>query len=199
VKIADAPFTIAMIVICWIVFAIDFFGGGGRELGPLMTAGAVIPTLIQQGQWWRFFTAGFLHFSIAHIAFNTYALFQAGTFVEFSYGSARYAAIYLVALVAGDYAAYFTTIGSQAVTAGASGAIMGVFGAMAVLAFKLPALRGQLLRAAILPIVLTLGYGFMNPGISNAAHIAGVLSGALVALVLRPARAMRFASQQEPL
>jgi len=159
---------------------------------PLMLAGAIIPSAIESGQWWRLFTGAFLHFNVAHIGFNTYALFQAGTFVEFAFGSWRYGLIYLVALVVGDVAAFETTRGTGGITAGASGAIMGVFGAMAVLGLKLPALRGQLLRAAILPIALTLGYGFMNPGISNAAHIGGVLAGAVVALALKPAGAQRL-------
>jgi len=195
VRIASAPLTIGLIVVCWLVFAADSFLPGPRPegLGPLMLAGAIIPAAVESGQWWRLFSAGFLHFNTAHIAFNTYALFQAGTFVEFAFGSWRYGLIYLVALIAGDVAAFETTRGTGGVTAGASGAIMGVFGAMAVLGVKLPALRSQLLRAAILPIALTLGYGFINPGISNAAHIGGVLAGAFVALLLRPAGAQRFA------
>lgn len=66
---------------------------------------------------------------------------------------------------------------------------MGVFGAIAVLGLKVPPLRHVLLNNAVLPILLTLGNGFINPGISNAAHIGGVIAGALVALALRPARA----------
>lgn len=199
-RIADAPFTIAVIVLCWIVFALDFFLPGPHQqgFGQLMLAGAIIPSAIQSGQWWRLITAGFLHFNLTHIFFNTYALLQAGTFVEYAYGSIRYVVIYAVALFVGSLVAYYTTIGTSDITAGASGAIMGVFGAMAVLAIKLPVLRGQLLRAALLPIVLTLGYGFLNSGISNAAHIGGVVSGAAVALALRPRIAARLVGSDEP-
>ena len=96
--------------------------------------------------------------------------------------------IYTVALIGGGIAAYFYTIGTNDVTAGASGAIMGVFGAMGILAIKLPPLRRELAQAAIVPIILTLGYGFFNPNISNAAHIGGVICGAVMAALLTPAR-----------
>jgi len=143
---------------------------------------------VLHGQWWRLITMGFVHFGWAHIFFNSYALFQAGALVEYIYGTPRYAVIYSISLLGGSIAAYLTTIGSQVVTAGASGAIMGVFGAMVVLGLKLPPLRRELVQSAVLPILLTLGYGFMNPGISNAGHIGGVITGMLVATLLRPAR-----------
>lgn len=197
-RAAHARITIGIIAICWIVFALGYVVPGPRPEGfsPLLLAGAIIPSAIAAGQWWRLITAGFLHFSLVHIFFNTYALFQAGSFVEYAYGSARYILIYTGALIVGSLAAYYTTIGSNEITAGASGAIMGVFGAMAVLAFKLPAIRGDLLRAALLPILLTLGYGAMNSNISNAAHIGGVIAGAIIALPLRPQIEARLAGRE---
>lgn len=184
-----AWFTNLMLLGCWAVFLIDLVLPHQGQLGLLAQLFVLYPPAIEQGQWWRLFTAGFIHFGWPHILFNSYALFQVGPLVEYVYGSGRYAAIYLAALLGGSIAAYVTTAGTQEVTAGASGAIMGVFGAMAILGFKLPPLRRELLQNAALPILLTLGYGFTNPGISNAAHIGGVVTGALVALALRPARA----------
>jgi rhomboid protease GluP len=183
-----APFTTAMLFIFWAVFLLDRLSAHGGATGQFMAAGAIVPSLVLQGQWWRLITYGFLHFNFVHILFNSYALFQAGVFVEYVYGSSRYAAIYTVALIGGGIAAYLDTIGTGAYTAGASGAIMGVFGAMAVLAIKLPPLRRELAQAAIVPIVLTLGYGFFNANISNAAHIGGVVCGAIMAAFLTPAR-----------
>lgn len=184
-----AWFTNLMLVTCWAVFLIDLVLPHQGQLGLLAQLGVLYPPAVEQGEWWRLITSGFIHFGWPHIIFNSYALFQAGALVEYVYGSKRYATIYLAALLGGSIAAYVTTIGTQVVTAGASGAIMGVFGAMAVLALKLPPLRRELLQNALLPIILTLGYGFTNPGISNAGHIGGVLTGALVAFLLRPARA----------
>jgi rhomboid protease GluP len=182
-RLGTAPFTVTMVALCVIIFAVDFFMNGA-----LQPALAVHPASIQQGQWWRLITAGFVHNGLPHIFFNMYALLQAGSFVEFCYGTPRYALIYVAALLAGNIAAFVTTLGHDVHTLGASGAIMGVFGAMAILGFKLPRLRGALLQAALLPILLTLGYGLIVPFISNAAHIGGVLAGALVALMLNPVR-----------
>ena len=189
-RLGSAPFTLAMIAICVVVYGVDWL-----MQGTLTRAGALYPPLVQDGQWWRLITSGFLH-DIArpqHLLFNMIALLQAGAFVEFCYGTPRYAVIYLVSLLGGSVAAYYTTLGQNVYTLGASGAIMGVFGAMAVLAFKLPQLRRALLQSAILPILLTLGVGAFNPGISNAAHIGGVLTGAFVALVLSPVRGRELA------
>lgn len=183
-----APFTISMIGIFWVVFALDGLSPHPYGLGALMTGGAIIPDDVVHGQWWRLITSGFLHFNLMHIFFNSYALFQAGTFVEYVYGSPRYAIIYVAALIGGAIAAYLTTIGTMQITAGASGAIMGVFGAMAVLAFKLPPLRNELWRAASIPILLTLGYGFFNAHISNAGHIGGLISGIIAAWAITPER-----------
>ncbi len=186
---ATAPFTTSMLAICWIVFAVGFLGGGpdvqARSAG-------LIPTAVAQGEWWRIVTGAFLHGNFTHILFNSIALYQSGLFVEYAYGSARFAAIYLFALLSGGLAAYASTIGTDIATIGASGAIMGVFGAMAVLGFKLPALRQALLQSAIMPIVLTLGYGFTHANISNAGHIGGLIGGAFAALLLTPARTSRF-------
>ncbi|HXM18837.1 MAG TPA: rhomboid family intramembrane serine protease [Candidatus Tumulicola sp.] len=180
----NVPVTMAVIAICVIVFAIDYLQGGA-----LTNAGAVTPALVKGGEWWLLITGGFLHASVPHILFNMLALFQAGTFVEFAYGSPRYALIYVAGLIAGNLA---VTVLSPAPAIGASGAIMGVFGAMVVLGFKLPAMRGPLLRAAGFPILLTLANGFINPYISWQAHVGGLLGGALVAQVLTPARASLF-------
>ena len=75
-------------------------------------------------------------------------------------------------------------------------AIMGVFGAMGVLGFKLPHARRALLQSALFPIVLTLGNGLLNPGISNAGHIGGLIGGVLVAAVLTPARAAMLRGEE---
>jgi rhomboid protease GluP len=193
-----APVTLTVLAACWLAFAFDFFvSGGHQELGPLVAAGQIVPSLIQAGQWWRIVTSGFLHYGIIHIAFNSYALFQVGVLVEYVYGSARFFIIYFVALITGGLAAYYWTIGTDRATAGASGAIMGVFGAMGVLGFKLPHARSALLQSALFPIVLTLGNGIANTNISSSGHIGGLIGGVLVAAVLTPARAAMLRGDQD--
>lgn len=193
-RLSTAPLTLALIAVNIILYGIDFFSGGKLSLRYWL-----LPSGVQHGEWWRIITYGFMHGSWPHVLINMYALLQAGAFVEYCYGTPRYAIIYFIGLVGGGVAAYLTSIVTDVPTVGASGAIMGVFGAMAVLGLKLPRLRGELLRAAIFPIVLTLGYGLLIPNISNWGHIGGLLAGGLTALLLNPVRGRELApiSQDE--
>ena len=186
-----AVFTTSMLALCWIVFVVDAVAsravGGVGSIGTLL---ALIPEDVLVGhQWWRIATYGFVHAGIAHIVINSIALFQAGDVVEYIYGTRAYAVIYLAALIGGGLAAFFTTVGTGAITVGASGAIMGIFGAMLVLGYKLPPLRRELVRSSLVPIVLVLLYGLFMKNISNAAHIGGLLAGGLTALFLTPKQA----------
>jgi rhomboid protease GluP len=190
-----------MLGLCWMVFVVDAVAtravGGFGSIGAAL---ALIPEAVLAGQWWRVVTYGFVHAGIAHIVVNSIALFQAGDIVEYIYGTRAYALIYMAALVGGGLAAFFTTVGTGAITVGASGAIMGIFGAMLVLGYKLPPLRRELVRSALVPIVLVLLYGFFMKNISNAAHIGGLIAGGLAALFLTPkqARQMIRLFQSEP-
>ncbi len=185
-----AVFTTIMIALCWLVFVVDLISprpGGGP--GELSAALALVPEAVLAGQWWRLVTYGFVHAGIAHIVINSIALFQVGDFVEYVYGTRRYAIIYLVALVGGGFAAYLTTVGTGVWTVGASGAIMGLFGAMVVLAYKLPPLRRELLRSAVVPIILVFAYGVFMKNISNAAHVGGLIAGSAAAWIITPQHA----------
>jgi rhomboid protease GluP len=178
----------ALIAINIILYGVDAFTNHA-----LAQKYEMLPSAVQHGEWWRFVTYGFMHGSWPHVLINMYALLQAGAFVEYCYGTPRYAIIYAFGLVGGGIAAYLTTISSDVPTVGASGAILGVFGAMVILAFKLPRLRSELLRAGILPILLTLGYGLFNPNVSNWGHIGGLLLGGLAAVLLTPVRGRELA------
>jgi len=192
VTLLKAPVTLTLVIINVIVYVADLLTGHA-----LLAAGALYPPAVQAGEWWRMVTNGFLHFNLTHIGSNMIALSIAGPLVEYCYGGVRYSAIYMLALLGGSVLAYYTTIGTNAETAGASGAIMGVFGAMVVLAFKLPRAREALLRTAAFPIILTIGYGFYNSGVSMAGHIGGLVTGSLVALVLNPVRGRELAPVED--
>lgn len=185
-----APVTIALVVANILVFIADQLTPANPDSGlhALMLSGAIIPELVRNGEYYRIVTAGFLQFSLAHIGFNMYALTQAGMVVENLWGSGRFAFIYFAALLAGGIAAYETTLGQHVVTAGASGAIMGLFGAIFALGIRVPRLRRTLVGWALFPIVATLANGFVVPGISNAGHIGGVVAGAIIGFVMPPAR-----------
>ncbi len=181
-----AVFTTSMIAICWLAYLLDVISPHTGGYGQITLQGALIPEDVLGGQWWRLITYGFVHANFFHVLVNSIALFQAGDFVEYVYGTRRYAAIYMSALVGGGFLAYMSTVGTGAATVGASGAIMGVFGAMVVLGFKLPPLRRELLRSAAIPIVLVLAYGIFDKNISNAAHIGGLITGIVAAWLITP-------------
>jgi rhomboid protease GluP len=149
----------------------------GSNFGPLTTG----------GEWWRLLSSTFIHFGIMHLALNMFALWQTGETVERLYGLARFLALYVCAGLAGSLASllWHPVINS----AGASGAIFGVFGGL--LAFVVtPGSRVPRMvmlehrNSTLLFAGYSLFYGAVHPGIDNAAHIGGLVSGFLVGLLL---------------
>ena len=127
------------------------------------------------GQWYRMITSGFLHYGILHIAFNMYALWILGAVVERMGGKGRLAAVYAVALVAGSLGALILT--PDSFTAGASGAIFGLMGAilMAQKAHGVAFRNSPLLGVLALNLLITFGL----PGISIGGHLGGLIGGGI--------------------
>jgi len=150
----------------------------------LELAGGLSRGDVQAGQWWHIFTSAFLHADLMHIAFNMFALWQVGTFVEMIYGTPRMAMIYTVAIFGGGFAVnYFGPPGEP--TIGASGAVFGLFGALAVAAFRLGPSGRSILQQTTGIIVINLVISFW-PGsnISYQDHIGGLIAGTLSGLIL---------------
>jgi rhomboid protease GluP len=145
----------------------------GGQYGPVLT----------DGEWWRIFTGAFLHGSDMHILFNMIALFQVGTFVELIFGTSRMAIIYFCALIGGGVAVSLFT--PDVVTIGASGAIFGLFGALAVAGFRLGPRGKSIMQQTTGIIVINLAISLW-PGsnISIADHIGGLIVGTLCGLAL---------------
>ena len=117
---------LAVNVVVWIAAT---RAGGSEDRQVLLDFGAMFGPLIADGQYWRLFTAMFLHVGLVHLAFNGFGLAIFGSLVEGAYGHARFALIYLVSGLTGSVASYL--VNSIAVGAGASGAIFGVLAALA--------------------------------------------------------------------
>ncbi len=153
--------------------------------------GAGFGPATKDGQWWRLGSAMFLHFGVVHLAMNMWALWDAGGLVERMYGHFRFAALYLVSGLAGNLVSLIVQ-GERAVSAGASGAVFGVFGALLVFLWRerrqlhAGEFRWLFWGAAGFALA-SIVFGFLVPGIDNAAHVAGFLSGALLGMaLLRP-------------
>jgi membrane associated rhomboid family serine protease len=157
----------------------------------LYQAGAQVNPLILKnpaGEFWRIFTAMFLHFSIIHIGLNMLSLFFIGAVVEVFYGKWRYLVIYLGSGIVGGIVTLF--VSPDAFAAGASGAIFGVFGALGVFYFVNRRNMGAFGRGAITNWLFWLGlnlfFGFSSANIGIWDHIAGLIAGMLIALLLFP-------------
>lgn len=161
--------------------------GGGLIVPPLAIDWSVHAPAVQRGEWWRLLTAGFVHFDVLHLGLNVIGLLWSGQLVERRFGRPRYVLLYVSSLVAGSALAYLTTIESRAVSGGASGAIMGLFGAISVFGMRYWSQREEAAWAVTL-VAATLVSGFLNPGVSNAAHLGGFFVGLVVAAAagLRP-------------
>ncbi|HEV7606328.1 MAG TPA: rhomboid family intramembrane serine protease [Steroidobacteraceae bacterium] len=139
------------------------------------------------GQEWRLLTSAFLHFGLIHIALNMYALYQGGALVERLFGSTRFALIYLLAAISGSVASgWWDPLRNSA---GASGAIFGVYGALlAFLAVRRadipPSMLKSISSSALLFCLYSLFIGWAHPLIDNACHVGGLLAGFLSGVIL---------------
>jgi len=165
-------------------FVLEIAVGGPNALmnGPdyikLIDLGAMFPPLIAQGQYWRLFTAMFLHIGLLHIGFNAYALWLFGPAIEDAYGRGRYLLIFFVTgfLASATSYAFGPT---HDIGVGASGAIFGVFGAFIAYNYRRRhlALAAANLRWAFTLIVLNAFLAFSFSAIDWRAHAGGLVAG----------------------
>ncbi|HEX6230190.1 MAG TPA: rhomboid family intramembrane serine protease [Actinomycetota bacterium] len=183
--------TKVLLVAIAVPFVLEIVLGGPGALGDGPTAarlidmGALQPVLIAGGEYWRLFTAMFLHAGLLHIGFNAYALWLFGTFVESSFGATRMLLIYFVAGFLASVASYvWGPINSVGV--GASGAIFGIFGAFIAYNYRRRhlAMASQNLRWAttLLILNLLLAFGFSSL-IDWRAHLGGLVAGVMTGFV----------------
>jgi membrane associated rhomboid family serine protease len=140
--------------------------------------GAMQGYAVADGDYWRLLTAAFLHAGILHIAFNMYALYLFGPFVERSLGTTRFVIAYLTMAVASSVFVYWLTE-PQIATIGASGAIFGLFGLALVLLIRLRQdVRGLLVLLAINAFISLQG------NISWQGHLGGFVTGVVLGAAL---------------
>lgn len=159
--------------------------------------GAQYNNSIGQGEYWRLFTAMFLHdpTNIFHIGLNMLSLFFIGRPVELFFGKWRYLVIYLLSGLAGGLTYYFLSPASTVPSIGASGAIFGVFGALGVFYIVNRRALGQYGAGAIGTWLFWLGlnlvFGFSAANINIVDHIGGLIAGMIIAGALIPRLGIR--------
>jgi membrane associated rhomboid family serine protease len=158
--------------------------------GDLMPWGANFGPRTLGGQPWRLATNVFLHFGALHLFMNMFALWGAGPLVERIFGPVRTAAVYAFAGACASFAS--VAVHPQVVSAGASGAVFGIYGALGAFLLRhrgtVPSLvLRRLGNVAGTFIVYNVIFGLSHPAIDNAAHLGGLAGGALAgALLARP-------------
>ena len=180
----------------------------------LLCWGGNYAPLVMTGQGWRLLTSMFMHGGLIHLALNMFMLFQLGLLVEWRYGSVRFLVVYLLSGLGGGLLSawwnahhHVTTqqlvmgmlIPSQqllpAVSVGASGAIMGLAGALFLAHYSRlnpDAADGgdsaKDVKAIGQVILINLGIGFVMKGIDQSAHIGGLVAGLVAGWLLIPGR-----------
>ena len=154
---------------------------------------------IAQGEYYRLFTAMFLHLNLSHILLNGMALYFFGRDVEALFGSLRFAVIYLLGGLSGSLASFVFT---DALSVGASGAIFAIFGAELVYLYQHRDLHGpggrKLLSRLLTFMALNLAFGVISSTgvgsfrIDNAGHIGGLLGGVVLTWFIGPLYRVRY-------
>ena len=180
---ANKPFfTYIFMAIQIAVFILMEFNGGSTNSKTLIEFGAKSSPLIMQGEWWRFLSPMIVHIGFLHLLMNTFSLYLIGAEVERIYGNARFLFIYLFAGFAGTLGSFIMT---PNLSAGASGAIFGCFGALLYFGIVYPKLFMRSMGSSVIVlIIINLIYGFSVSGIDNAGHIGGLIGGFLAAGVV---------------
>lgn len=179
---ATAPVVTAILVANIIVYF-------AQQMLPGVTARfASFPPAVANGEYYRLFTAMFLHSPglILHILFNMLVLWSYGPHVEQAYGSVRFAVIYVVAGLAGSAASF--GFGGCNPSVGASGAIFGMVGALVVYLYnrRRTTFVRQYLNGLLVFVGINIVIGFVLPNIDYMAHLGGLFGGAALGLAFDP-------------
>ncbi|MCX6373387.1 MAG: rhomboid family intramembrane serine protease [Actinobacteria bacterium] len=180
-----APVTRVLIGINVALFLAELLFGavgimGGGSTAALVDMGALVPAYVAvKHEYWRLFTAMWLHGGLLHVAFNMYALYIGGSYLEMIAGKGKYLAIYLIAGVAGNVAV-FLLAAPISVTIGASTAIFGIFGALFTYSLhNRNSAVGRALSSMGTVILINLVITFVVPGISWQGHVGGLVGGVI--------------------
>jgi membrane associated rhomboid family serine protease len=166
-----------------VVYVVGLGLGAGSGLlagSPLAPMYGLAAPPVAAGEWWRVFTAAFLHSGLLHIAFNMIALWVLGQPLERALGRAGFAVLYLTGIVAGSLGVLLVSPG--ALTVGASGAIFGLFSAM-IMGQRASGINPW--RSGVWTwLLINLVFTFAVPGVSIGGHLGGLAGGFVAGAIL---------------
>lgn len=194
-ELKKEPVTAILILInVLIFFIVDLNGSSLNTQNMLQWGAAYTPFILEQGQTYRIFTCMFLHFGIEHLVNNMLVLFALGQRMERVLGKGRFLMLYLMGGIGGNLLSLYVEIKKQeyAVSAGASGAVFAVMGAMIYIVLhdkgKVEDLSA---KQIIIMAVFSVYLGIVSDGVDNAAHIGGLISGLFLSIILYHPRKIR--------
>ena len=186
-EIKKEPVTVLLILINTLIFLVVEFTGGSENGQHMLECGAYAPLILDQGQWYRLFSSMFLHFGAPHLINNMLVLFVLGQRLEPVTGKIKFFLIYIFGGLGGNMLSLFFDMyaGNTSLSAGASGAVFAVMGGMIYVIIRH---RGRVadltVRQMLIMAAFSLYFGFASEGVDNVAHIGGLLSGFLIAVIL---------------
>jgi membrane associated rhomboid family serine protease len=191
-EVRSAPAVLVLIALNVLTFLFEISIGDLNDPDVLHRAGALEPyAVVVQGEYWRLFTALFLHGGFTHLLFNLFALYVLGPPLERAIGTIRFVVCYLIsglvssAGVVGLAVLGFVQVGQLV---GASGCIMGIVGAWAgfLVRHRHVPYAKQRLRNIGMIVVIQIAFDLSTPQVSMAAHLCGLLAGFFLGLILAP-------------
>lgn len=183
-----AVFTTAIIVVNAFIFVILMVLGKTEDTMFILEHGAMYePYVVENQEYYRLVTSMFLHFGIDHLVNNMVMLGALGWNLEIEVGKLRFLLIYFISGIGGNLCSLFFNQleGTAVVSAGASGAVFGLMGALVCAAIQRRGYVGRLnKRGLIFMVALSLYFGLTSSGVDNAAHIGGLVCGFLLQAIL---------------
>ena len=182
-----APCTVILAAINVAVFLMLSLRGMTEDGMFLLQHGAMyVPYITEKGEYYRIFTSMFLHFGFDHLLNNMVVLAAVGWNLEYELGGLKFLVLYFLSGLGGNVLSAWWDIrmGDYAISAGASGAIFGVIGALLYVAIRNRGRVGDISGKGILfMIALSLYYGFSSGGVDNMAHIGGLAAGFVLSIL----------------
>lgn len=180
--------TTGLIVINVLVFFLLSLRGDTESGYFMLQYGAMYEPLVTEGhEYYRLITSLFLHFGIQHLLNNMVMLGALGYQLENEIGRIKFLLIYFISGIGGNLCSLYWNVshGEQVISAGASGAIFGLMGA---LLYIVAVNRGRLGRLSgrwmLIMVALSLYFGLTSSGVDNSAHIGGLICGILITVLL---------------
>ena len=184
-RLSQAKVTSALMIINVIVFVLMSLSGGSESIENLIKFGANSKILVGEGDWWRLFTASFIHIGFFHIMFNMYFLYNIGPIFERLYGSVGFLIIYLVCGIFGNLVSYaFGDV--YTVSAGASTSLYGLLGIAIgmMVVYRDDAILHSFGASFVSIVVINVIYSFLMPGVGVLGHLGGFVGGFILANAL---------------